>query len=337
MQVTVTEFGKVLRCMGHKHEDWEIQELFDAIDEDRGGEIGFVEFADMWCGPETTVQRLVKERCGELRALFNLFDEDGGGLLDLGELSNIMKHLGRKPAEEELAELVHLNLEEIDDIYAVELNFPEFVSMIAGTATKGQVALQKQVRDFREAFELFDADGGGSVDLQEFCDTMEMFGHVQINMEDLANILSSFDNDDLEDAMNAEQTEHCGNKDEFLHEQEKKKKDDKKQKHVKEGMKEKREGEKDLEVQSSLPFCLLLYTILVASPCSSLFLFSSMLEGNWSLVFPPDSAPPLRCALDIAHITNSYHHGNPCGYSPFLGRLTDCTCPTQGGEGLRRW
>ena len=111
-KVTVVEFGKVLRCMGHDHEDDDIQDWFDLIDTDRGGEIGFVEFADMWCGPHSEVQQLVKERCGELRALFNLFDEDGGGLLDLGELSYIMKQLGRKPSDEELAELIHRNLEE---------------------------------------------------------------------------------------------------------------------------------------------------------------------------------------------------------------------------------
>jgi Ca2+-binding EF-hand superfamily protein len=49
--------------------------------------------------------------------LFNLFDQDGGGLLDLGELSNIMKHLGRKPAEDELAELIHVDLEQVEHVY----------------------------------------------------------------------------------------------------------------------------------------------------------------------------------------------------------------------------
>ena len=81
--------------------------------------------------------------------------------------------------------------------------------MIAGTSTKAQVALQKQIKDFREAFNLFDADGGGSVDLQEFCDTMEMFGHVQINVDELATLLSTFDNDDVSEDMKVRGSVPC--------------------------------------------------------------------------------------------------------------------------------
>ena len=76
-----------MRCLGYEHSDEDVIRLFNKIDEDRGGEIGFIEFADMWCGPETEISKLIKERCGELKALFNLFDKDKGGRLDLGEVS----------------------------------------------------------------------------------------------------------------------------------------------------------------------------------------------------------------------------------------------------------
>lgn len=49
-KVSYIEFGKVLRCLGHRHDEGEIKKLFAAIDDDGGGEIGFVEFADMWTG-----------------------------------------------------------------------------------------------------------------------------------------------------------------------------------------------------------------------------------------------------------------------------------------------
>ena len=47
------------------------------------------------------------------------------------------------------------------DINAAELDFSSFVVFLAGTSTKAQRSLKKQIRDLREAFELFDDDRGG--------------------------------------------------------------------------------------------------------------------------------------------------------------------------------
>ena len=47
------------------------------------------------------------------------------------------------------------------DLESVELDFPSFVSLVVGTASRCQRCLQKQLSDFREAFDLFDDDGGG--------------------------------------------------------------------------------------------------------------------------------------------------------------------------------
>jgi len=65
-----------------------------------------------------------------------------------------MKQLGRRPTDEELCEMVHLDINSVENIYDHELSFPEFVSMIAGSSSKPQLELQKQIRDFREAPDL---------------------------------------------------------------------------------------------------------------------------------------------------------------------------------------
>jgi calmodulin len=42
----------------------------------------------------------------ELREAFKVFDKDGNGLIEAGELKNVMESLGEKLTDEELAEMI---------------------------------------------------------------------------------------------------------------------------------------------------------------------------------------------------------------------------------------
>lgn len=112
-----------------------------------------------------------------------------------------MRKLGRRPSDEELAEAV-FGVAGADDERSdfepsdVDLDFTMFVTLIVGTATRAQRCLQQQLSDFRESFDLFDEDGGGTVDLDEFVKMMEMFGHVAIDSNELKQTVAQFDGDD---------------------------------------------------------------------------------------------------------------------------------------------
>jgi len=106
-----------------------------------------------------------------------------------------------------------------------ELDTSEFVVLLCGCATKAQRAFHKQIRNFREAFKLFDSDGGGSVSLEEFIEVttpppcsisipalkrelrfasmtryvtiilevMELFGHIEVDKKALSRVLVKYD------------------------------------------------------------------------------------------------------------------------------------------------
>ena len=70
--------------------------------------------------------------------MFQIFDGDGGGTIALNELADVMKKLGRRPPEAELA--CAMGLDELlanqgarsFDPGNVELDFVSFVNMLAG-------------------------------------------------------------------------------------------------------------------------------------------------------------------------------------------------------------
>ena len=94
-QIGISEFSKVLRCLGHEMSDKEMSKLFAQIDVDGGNALEFVEFASAISGPATAGKRIMTERIAELRDLFVSIDTGGDGSLSFDELTNIMQRLGR--------------------------------------------------------------------------------------------------------------------------------------------------------------------------------------------------------------------------------------------------
>ena len=94
-EITKTELGKVLRCLGHQHTEEDIDQHFSQIDVNRSGSLDFLEFCDivtlstsspskMESSPAASTVAMFKERTTELREFFKLLDADGGGKLSAG-------------------------------------------------------------------------------------------------------------------------------------------------------------------------------------------------------------------------------------------------------------
>ena len=145
-----------MSCLGDVYLEGELEGVFSEIDTNGDGVLAFDEFAAMWTGQSCRAQQMFTQRITDVKMLFNLFDTDGGGELDREELQSIMKRLGRKPSDEELSWVLQGRGDDGLDLKA-------FVELLCGVRSLIQRKLRKQLRDFREAFQLFDEDSSGEV------------------------------------------------------------------------------------------------------------------------------------------------------------------------------
>ena len=98
-------------------------------------------------------REFTEEQMAEFKECFSLFDGDGSGTVDTGELGEVMRSLGQKMSDDELARMI----EEVDADGSGTVDFAEFLGMMA-----------KQMRDhdtdivLKRAFDLFAVvDDGG--------------------------------------------------------------------------------------------------------------------------------------------------------------------------------
>ena len=115
-------------------------------------------------------QELSEEQGAEFTECFSLFDADGSGTVDTSELGTVMKSLGQKMSDEDLAQMI----EEVDADGSGTVDFAEFLGMMA-----------RQMKDhdsnvvLQTTFNLLDDGQGGRVDknnlkyvLAHLCDKM---------------------------------------------------------------------------------------------------------------------------------------------------------------------
>ena len=115
-------------------------------------------------------QELSEEQVAEFKECFSLFDADGSGTVDTSELGTVMKSLGQKMSDEDLANMI----QEVDADGSGTVDFAEFLGMMA-----------RQMKDhdsevvLAQMFGLLDADDAGVIDkgklkfvLGHLCDKM---------------------------------------------------------------------------------------------------------------------------------------------------------------------
>ncbi|XP_069044482.1 calcium-binding protein 5b [Lepisosteus oculatus] len=114
-----------------------------------------------------TERELADDEIEELREAFSEFDKDRDGLISCKDLGNLMRTMGYMPTEMELIELgqqIHMNLGgrvDFDDF--VELMTPKLLAETAGMIG---------VKELRDAFREFDANGDGKITREELRQAM---------------------------------------------------------------------------------------------------------------------------------------------------------------------
>ncbi|KAK2723692.1 hypothetical protein QYM36_002136, partial [Artemia franciscana] len=123
----------------------------------------------------------VRNRLLNLRASFALFDQDGAGHITISELTAVMKCLGQNSTDAEILAII----KEVDADGNGTIEFSEFL-----------IAMAKSVNDIeiKEAFDVFDKDGNGHINVEEP-------RYVSVNLgetfsdEDIAEMLKQADFD----------------------------------------------------------------------------------------------------------------------------------------------
>lgn len=110
---------------------------------------------------------LTAEQVEEFRQAFKLFDKDGDGTVSTNELGVVMRSLGQNPTDEEL----HAMINEVDEDGNGEIDFDEFLSMIA--KKMGDIDSED---DLIQAFVIFDSNRTGYITTKEFRDVMMNLG-----------------------------------------------------------------------------------------------------------------------------------------------------------------
>lgn len=99
----------------------------------------------------------------EFQAAFSLFDVDGKGEIDFDEFAAGVKRLGLNWRESTCRQCFN----EVDEDAGGILEFIEFSYVMSAPSSALQEQLRKEIRRFREAFQLFDLEEDGELTAQD--------------------------------------------------------------------------------------------------------------------------------------------------------------------------
>nr|ABR18144.1 unknown [Picea sitchensis] len=125
--LTQLELGSLLRSLGLKPSQDQIEALIQKADTNSNGLIEFSEFAAL-VAPEVIPEAPYSEE--QLRAIFHVFDRDGNGYITAAELAHSMARLGHALTVKELTGMI----KEADTDGDGRISFAEFVKAITSAA-----------------------------------------------------------------------------------------------------------------------------------------------------------------------------------------------------------
>ncbi|XP_077442089.1 calcium-binding protein 1b isoform X1 [Vanacampus margaritifer] len=133
-------------------------------------------------------RELRPEEMDELREAFKEFDKDKDGFIGCKDLGNCMRTMGYMPTEMELIELsqqINMNL-------GGHVDFEDFVELM-GPKLLAETADMIGVKELRDAFKEFDANGDGQISTAELREAMKKLLGQQVGHRDLEDILRDID------------------------------------------------------------------------------------------------------------------------------------------------
>merc|ERR1719410_1279752 len=95
------ELGTVMRELGQKPTDAELEDMISEVDGDYNGVVDFNEFLSLMAR-----QMKDTDTNEELREAFTLFDRDGNGVISAAEFKYMIGRLGEKLTDEEVDEMI---------------------------------------------------------------------------------------------------------------------------------------------------------------------------------------------------------------------------------------
>jgi len=120
--ITKTELKEVMKSLGQKPTDKELEQMIKSVDKDNNNEIDFEEFLTLMSSKKPGKD----DPDRELKDAFAVFDADGSGTISRSELKKLMKSLGQKLSDAELDAM----MDEVDTDGNGEIDFKEFKSMM---------------------------------------------------------------------------------------------------------------------------------------------------------------------------------------------------------------
>jgi len=120
--ITANELGDIMRSLGQKPTDSELQDMISEVDVDQSGAIDFDEFLKMM---STSVKQ--SDFAHETRAAFAVFDKDNSGTISADELRQVMKSLGEDLTDREIDEMIA----EADKDRNGTIDYEEFVQLLS--------------------------------------------------------------------------------------------------------------------------------------------------------------------------------------------------------------
>jgi len=119
----------------------------------------------------------------ELREAFLIFDKNRDGTISVSELEQIMQNLGEKPTREE----VKLMVAKVDKDGDGNISFDEFVILMASAKSSTD-------EELRQAFNVFDTDGSGTISRSELKQVMQtVLGEKDLTDKQLDDMLKAAD------------------------------------------------------------------------------------------------------------------------------------------------
>ncbi|XP_053501208.1 calcium-binding protein 1b isoform X2 [Ictalurus furcatus] len=133
-------------------------------------------------------RQLRPEELDELREAFKEFDKDRDGLINCKDLGVCMRTMGYMPTEMELIELS----QQINMNMGGHVDFDDFVELM-GPKLLAETADMIGVKELRDAFKEFDANGDGQISTSELREAMKKLLGRQVRRKELEDILKDID------------------------------------------------------------------------------------------------------------------------------------------------